>query len=134
MRFSLAALLLLVAIVAASVGTVTAFWERGGTNYSLLLGLFLLVVSSAVMAAVFGGAKFRPAFAGASLFGVVYLAFVLRGGFGLQFIYDAQALAKNTIIGFPLLATAFLATHWIVMITTPLADKERSNGEPPGVL
>lgn len=134
MRFSLASLLLLVAIAAVYLATATAFWEPAGTNYSLLLGFFLLAICLAGVSAFFGGAKYRPAFAGASVFGVAYLAFVLKGGFGLKFIQDAQALARNSMIGFPLLVIAFLATHWIVMITTPLADKERNNSEPPGVL
>jgi hypothetical protein len=134
MRFSLAALLLLVAIVAASVATATTFWDPGNTNYPLLLGVFLLVVCLSIVSAIFGGVKFRPAFAGTSLFGIVYLVFVLQGGFGLQYIQDAQAMVKKTTIGFPLLGIAFLATHFIVMVLGPPANKERNNIDPPGVL
>lgn len=119
MRFSLASLLLLVAIVAALVGTVVASWNPNHSNYRLFLGLFVLAVGLLATGAYFGGRRFRPAFAGGTLFGVAYLAIVLRGGFGVTMATQAESLAHECKTGFALLGIATLASYWITTVCSP---------------
>jgi hypothetical protein len=125
---------MLVAIAALGAATYVTFWDSSNTNYALILGIYVLVVSLTTTGAIFSGPRFRPAFVATSLFGTAYLVFVLKGGFGLQYFHDAQALVKSTTAGFLLLATAFLSTQLFVMVTRQSSDKEQRNGDPPGVL
>lgn len=119
MRWSLSALLLVMAIVACAFGIFTAFWDRSHPNHTILLGAFILLVTVSSVAAVFGSETFRVAFIGASIFGIAYLIFVLHCGFGLETIYDSEHLARNTKIGFAWLGVSFLASKLAQMTTWP---------------
>ena len=130
MNWNLRTVLLAVAVVAALLAVWRGFWEATRTNHHLLLGLYLLLVLSAAVTACRPGAELRGGLIGASLFGVVYLVCVLKGGFGLENIYDAQALAKYTRLGFALLGLSFLVTQLSTMLlspsATPSSDNDRS--------
>src|SRR4029079_11250005 len=88
MRWNLSALLLATAIVASGFGVYRGFWDPTNPNHAILLGAFILLNCTAVVAAVFGNTRLRGACCGAALFGTAYLICVLHCGFGLDTIYD----------------------------------------------
>ena len=133
MRWTLSAMLLGITIIASGLGVYRCFWDPTHPNHPILLGVFLLLTCVAVVAAVFGKATLRGSFFGASLFAASYLIVVLRGGFGLETIYDAEWVARNTKIGFALLGISLLASHLTIMATRPnaAAAKRRIGRQPP---
>ncbi len=119
MKWTLSTLLMAVATCAAVFAVYRMAWESARTNHFVLLGAYLLVTCVAIVAAASPQSRWRSGFIGAALFGVAYLACVLKGGFGLETIYDAQALAKYTRLGLALLGVAFLATQLCTMLVRP---------------
>lgn len=119
MRWSLSALLLAIAIIASALGVYRCFWDPTHPNHPILLGAFILLICVALVAAIFSRLPVRGAFCGAALFGIVYLICVLHCGFGLDSIYDAQWLARNTKIGFALFGISFLTSQLTMMLIAP---------------
>lgn len=112
---------LAIAVVASVLGVYRSFWDASRPNHQVLLGGFIGLTCVAIVAAIPAQSRLRGGFLGASLFGIGYLICVLKGGLGLETIYDSQALAKNTILGFALFGVSFLASQLGAMVAWPRA-------------
>ena len=117
MRWSISALLLLIAIVACAAGLFNSFWDSTHPNHPLLLGAYLVLNSVSTVAAVTGPKALRSAFTAGSIFGTLYLITVLHCGIGLETIHDSLWLAKNTKLGIVLYVITFLATLLVRMVS-----------------
>jgi hypothetical protein len=127
MRWTLSAMLLAVAIAASGLGIYRGFWDPTRPNHPVLLGVYLILICMSATVAVFGRSTLRGTFFGVALFGTTYLICVLRGGFGLDTIHDAEWLARNTKIGFALLGVSWLASQLLVMTVRPTAAPSRES-------
>ena len=114
------------AVISGFLGIFVGFWDSSGPNHHLLLGVYLLLVSSITVASLSPKVLFPYGLRGASLFGICYLLIVLRGGFGLETIYDSQTLERKTIIGFGLIGLAFFTSHFWTILLTPGATNDNS--------
>ena len=103
MNLRLSSLFLTVALIAACLSVYRAVWEAGSPNHDFLLGVYLLLATASLVAGIPRNARFRAGFLGAALFAGLYLVCTLQGGFGLETIYDTQALARNTKLGVALM-------------------------------
>jgi hypothetical protein len=119
MQWNLRALFLLIAAAAGVLGVLRGFWVRTSPNHQLLLSVFLLVLSAIVVSAIPRNARFRGGLIGVAIFGLAYLSFVLKGGFGSRTFSEAQHLVRQIYMGFCLLPVAFLLSHLCVMLFWP---------------
>ncbi len=125
MNWSLRALLLMVATVAVAL-----FVIRENYRYhNFVLGLYLLLTTIVIVGSIPRKSSLRAGFLGASIFGVLYLAFVLKGGFGVETNSEAQSLRGNAVDGFALVSLAFMASQLCAMLVWP-RNEERKHDEP----
>ena len=127
MVWQLRTILLSIAVIAATLALFRAFWEPLKTNHDLLLGLYLVVLSACAVASIRRTASFHGGLLGTLLFGVAYLICSLQAGFGLETIYDSQALARNAILGLALLGVAFLTSQLLTSVVWPCASRNGDN-------
>jgi hypothetical protein len=116
MQWSLRALFLAVAVAALAFGVVRSFWRITLPNHDLLLAFYLVLISAIVVSAFVANARFRGGLIGAALFGVAYLAFILRGGFGVQTPHDALLFVRDLQLGLALLLVSFLLSQLGAML------------------
>lgn len=121
---------LVVAIILLMASLTTELID-GRTWYRLYLSIYLLVTTAAMVVAVFGQSRWRPAALGTAIFGASYFVFMLLfrlgfngrfGGFGAsgEFLSEMKT-------GFVLLAIACLGTQLAMVVFGPRAEEM----EPP---
>jgi hypothetical protein len=93
-----------------------SFWDPTRTNYQLLLGVYLVALATATVTACSCRPGVRGFFLGYAAFGWAYLICVLHGGFGLQTIYDSEALVLNAKLGMALEFVAAVGTQLCISI------------------
>ncbi len=130
-RWSLSQLFTFVLLCAIAFGVCRSYWDPTRPNHRLLLGVYLVALATASVTAYFCRPGVRGFFLGFAAFGSAYLVCVLHGGFGLQTIYDAQALEQSTKLGMVLAFVAAVATHLCVSICSEnhVEDKEDERHE-----
>jgi hypothetical protein len=119
MQWSLRAMLLLVAIIAISLGIVRAYWQTTWPNSQLALAFYLLLTSVAIVAAARSAVRYRAGFLGASIFSLLYLVCGINAGFGFESYSEGQLLMRRTLLGFPFVALSFLTTQFCVIVLSP---------------
>jgi hypothetical protein len=116
MQWSLRALFLVVAVAALTFGVWRWFWRTTLPNHDMILAFYLVLLSAIAVAALSANARFRGGLIGASVFGVAYLACVLRGGFGVQSYQDALLFVRDVYLGLALLLVSFLLPQLCTML------------------
>ena len=104
LQFNSGDLFLFVLLIGGAFAVQKWFWTPD-SDYWLLFGTYLAVVSAATVAAFLSRQRCSAFLLGVAVFGWVYLALVLHGGFGLVFEHDGESLGNNSKLG---LALAFL--------------------------
>ena len=130
MRWSLRALLLIIAVVATALGIIQTFWISGspiGANYRLFLAFYLLLLAVAIVSAIPAAARFRAGFIGASIFGALYLLCVLNAGFGGLDYSAASVFVKRTLLGYAMLGLSFMTAQLTAMLVWPGSDVPRDS-------
>ena len=114
--------LLIVAIVLL-LASLTPELIDGRSWYRIYLSVYLMVTTAAMVVAIFGQPRWRPAALGTAIFGVSYFVFMLlfRLGFNGRFGgYSASdELFSEMKTGFVLLAIACLGTQLAMEILGP---------------
>ena len=123
-RWKISDLMLLIVAAGIVLAGYRTFWEPGRSNYVLLLAVYLAVLTTGTLASRNLRARWRKGWAGYAVFGWIYFVFVLHAGFGITTIYDAEAAARNTLIGILVGVLCGIAASW-------LPDRPRGVDAPP---
>jgi hypothetical protein len=123
MRFSIRTLLLVTAVVAASLGIHLGFRSSSHPNYVLWLGWYLIAVSLLTMLCFAQGARLLSAYRAATIFGWAYFICVLKGGFWIETFSQAEEFAANTRMGLAFMGLCFLIAATAMVIASPLGSK-----------
>jgi hypothetical protein len=116
MQWNLRALFLLIAVVAMTFGVLRWFWDSTRPNHQLLLAFYLMLLSAIFVSAFPSNARFRGGLVGAVVFGLAYLAFVLKGGFGFHTLSEAKIFVRHVYMGLALLPVSFLLSQLCTML------------------
>lgn len=90
--------MLLIVVVGIVLAGFQTFWEPGRSNYWLILGAYLAVLTTATLVACDPQARSRKAWVGYAFFGWVYFVCVLHAGFGGATFIDPEYLSRNAVI------------------------------------
>lgn len=124
-RWKISDLMLLIVAAGIVLAGYRAFWDPNQPNHTLLLAVYLAVLTTGTLAARNSRGRWRKGWAGYIFFGWVYFVFVLHAGFGITTIYDAEGAARNTLIGILVGVFCGIAASW-------LPDRPRNVDVPPG--
>jgi hypothetical protein len=124
MKFSIRALLVGTAAIAAALGTHLAFWNPAHANYLLFLGWYLIAVSLLTVLSVSNFIGLRGEFRATTIFGWIYFVCVLKGGFGIQYLSQAQEFVTTTKMGLALMGVCFLIATTGCMLAKKKATPE----------
>jgi hypothetical protein len=97
-RWKISDIMLLIVVAGIVLAGFRTFWEPGGTNYWLILGTYLAVLTTATLAACDPRARSRKAWVGYAFFGWVYFVCVLHAGF-VGVTFDSEYLSRNAVMG-----------------------------------
>jgi hypothetical protein len=106
-------LMTVVLFASIALGGVRMFWDPGSTNYEVYFAAYLAGLSTSTLGSRLARGRWRRFWQGYALFGWIYLAFVLHGGFGIRTIYDAQAMAKHAPMGMVIGLLGAIAATWL---------------------
>lgn len=98
-RWTILELIVLVIFVAIAVAGYKTFWVSSGSNYSIVFGAYLWVLTLATLAARLARQWPRRACLGYATFGWAYLLFVLRGGVGIETFAEAKQFNNDCLVG-----------------------------------
>lgn len=98
-RWRISDLMLLIVVAGIVLAGFRTFWEPGGSNYWLILGAYLAVLTTATLAACDPQARSRKAWVGYAFFGWVYFVCVLHAGFAGATFIDPEYLSRNAVMG-----------------------------------
>jgi hypothetical protein len=122
MTFSIRSLLAVTTAIAAVLGAHLAFRSDSHPNFSLWLGWYLVVVSLLSTACLSKSIPLPGAFRAATIFGWTYFVFVLKAGFGIEALSQAQEVVISIRIGLVLIVVSFLVAATVCMFAaTPKA-------------
>jgi hypothetical protein len=113
LRWKISDLMLLIVAAGIVLAGYRAFWDPNQPNYVLLLAVYLAVLTTGTLALRNSRGRWRKGWAGYAVFGWIYFVSVLHAGFGITTIYDAQAAARNTLIGLLVGVLCGIAASWI---------------------
>ena len=122
MQWSLRALFLAVAVAALTFGVWRWFWRPTLPNHDLILAFYLVLLSAITVSAFAVNTRFRGGLIGATVFGVAYLACILRGGFGVKSYQDALVFGRDVNLGLALLLVSFLLSQLCAMLFWSKSD------------
>ena len=120
-RWRLADQFVLVLFIALALAIGRSFWKSNATttygvlaeNHQLVFAVYLVLLTTATLAARFSTTPARQFWLGYALFGWVYLALGLHAGFGVSDIATADRLVTNSIMGVGLGMLCGLAAHML---------------------
>jgi hypothetical protein len=112
-RWKISDLMLLIVAAGIALAGYRTFWEPGQPNYVLLLAVYLAVLTTGTLALRNSRGRWRKGWAGYAFFGWVYFVCVHHAGFGITNFFDAQAAAKNILIGLLVAVLCGIAASWI---------------------
>jgi hypothetical protein len=108
-------LVLLVLSAAMAFGAIRYFWQPPPhPNAHLFLTSYLAMLAMATLGAFLGRSGLRRPCQGFAASGWLNLICILKGGFGMKTIYDAQAVAEGSQMGMAFGAIAALVAGWVL--------------------
>jgi hypothetical protein len=130
-RWSLTQLLLGVLAIAIGLATVRYFWGVSAYFDSrILFSTYLLLLSSASLAAFGSPQKLATFWRGYAFFGWVYLLLVLRAGFGFTPDSYAPNLSRFSTMGVALCVVCALISHVLQPGESAQRPREKGPAEP----
>jgi hypothetical protein len=108
-------LLLLVLSTGMAFGAFRYFWQPAPhPNTTLFLASYLALLAMASLGAFLGKPALRRPCQGFAAFGWLNLVCVLKGGFGIETIYDAQGVVEGSQMGMAFGAICALVAAWVL--------------------
>lgn len=95
-----------------------------------MLGIYLVVLSGIAVAASTRRARFQGGVIGSAVFEFAYFVLVLRGGFGVESLSEAQEFVRHIYIGLALLPVAFFWSQLCTMLVAANKAKAQNDQLP----
>ena len=128
MKWSIRQLLMLVATVAVALVVLRICWNE----LYLTFTVYLLLIALSIVAVIRFRNAIRAGFAGAAIFGFLYLICVLKAGLPFKDFSAFMEFNRNTEMGMEFLALSFLSSTLVAsVISNHLAAEDGATASEP---